>query len=107
MANVMACGASIPRAEQRKARNRDPRFVCPCSEAVTLINLYRYEICKICFREDEHTHSGIEPAAANHSLTLAGARRNFHRIGARDPETLPHVLPKETRADFVHLPRQS
>lgn len=103
----MACRKSMTRAERRKARNPDPRFACPCCDYVTLVHRYRYEICEICFWEDEHVLSDIEPSAANHGFNLKVARRNFRKIGACDPKMLPHVLPEDAQAAYAHCPRQS
>lgn len=101
----------MTRAERRAERERmfAPRHACPCCAYVTLAERGRYEICPICFWEDEDHWMDDEPnqsSAANHGLTLNDARRNFAKIGACDPKMLQHVLPPDQRSAFRHQPRQ-
>jgi hypothetical protein len=79
---------------------------CPCCDYFTLDTRGQYDICPICFWEDDgldvdalDTHSG-----PNH-LTLREARANFARLGACDEAALAHVLPAERRAGFVRRVR--
>ncbi|WP_170340118.1 CPCC family cysteine-rich protein [Ruegeria arenilitoris] len=84
-----------------------PQFICPCCGYVTLAERGAYLICAICFWEDEdilYDKNPREPSAANHGLTLAEARENFRAIGACEAAMLPHVLPEEQRAAYLHVP---
>jgi hypothetical protein len=70
----------------------EPLLACPCCGHRTLDERGAYEICRVCFWEDDgatdpHAHSG-----PNHQ-TLAQARANFRRLGAVDAASLAHVLP--------------
>lgn len=76
-------------------------YQCPCCDHFTLDERTAWEICPVCFREDDGTdvdrpdvHSG-----PNH-LTLREGRENVRRIGACDPAMLPHVVPPFGRARY-------
>ena len=69
---------SIPEGKEKKHR-------CPCCEFKTLHGRGQYEICKVCFWEDD----GQDEAEAeevwggpNKKLSLRQAQRNFASIGA-------------------------
>ncbi|MBZ9712743.1 CPCC family cysteine-rich protein [Deinococcus multiflagellatus] len=68
------------------------RFACPCCGFLTLKRRGHYDICRVCFWEDDggnddHRHSG-----PNH-MTLGEARQNFARLGACDEGSLAFVRP--------------
>ena len=78
-------------------------YRCPCCGFITLAERGMYEICQVCFWEDdgqdEHDADEIR-GGPNHGLSLRAARRNFQAVGAcderftgsvRDP--LPHEHP--------------
>ena len=85
-----------------------PRFQCPCCDHVTLAEKDRWEICSVCFWEDDGVDVDSPDccSGANHGLTLRQARQNFAEFGACEPEMRRNVLPKADRSHFVHLPRQ-
>lgn len=85
-----------------------PRFQCPCCDHVTLAEEDRWEICGICYWEDDGVDldSADCCSGANHGLTLRQGRQNFAEFGACKPEFLRNVLPEKDRSYFVHLPRQ-
>jgi hypothetical protein len=55
--------------------------LCPCCEFHSLSRLGEYEICPVCFWEDDGTKQSTAYSSANH-LTLAEARLSFSQIGA-------------------------
>ena len=71
-----------------------PPFPCPCCGHATLTTRSEYEICPVCFWEDDGT--GAEDATRrsgpNH-LSLAEAQRTFAQIGAVHPRHVRHVRP--------------
>jgi hypothetical protein len=69
----------------------EPRSECPCCGWLTLSRRGEYEICPVCFWEDDGTEAPERLSSANH-LTLREARRNFLAIGAVDPAARAHVL---------------
>lgn len=79
---------------------------CPCCDYFTLTNRGYYEICKICFWEDDgldltelKTHSG-----PNH-MTLEEGRMNFLKFGACDEKSLKHVINESERSNFKYNKR--
>ncbi|MET8581776.1 CPCC family cysteine-rich protein [Streptomyces collinus] len=75
----------------------DGSYRCPCCGFVTLSERGAFEICPVCFWEDdgqdEHDASEVH-GGPNHDLSLRQARRNFRTIGACD----------EHRSRFVRDP---
>ncbi|MFH5806190.1 CPCC family cysteine-rich protein [Alienimonas sp. DA493] len=80
-------------------------FRCPVCDCRTLSARCDWEICPVCFWEDDVREDGRDPNAvtsgANGGLTLARARENYAACGACDPAMVPHVRPPrpEERAD--------
>jgi hypothetical protein len=54
---------------------RHHRFRCPCCKYKTLSERARYEICAVCFWEDDGRDD-------NRDLGFAKARDNFEKFGA-------------------------
>lgn len=74
------------------------RVSCPCCGYFTLAERGAYDICQVCFWEDD----GQDDAQAdevwggpNGSLSLAKARENFRKLGACDKKFQGNVrMPK-------------
>ncbi|WP_433180621.1 CPCC family cysteine-rich protein [Actinoallomurus sp. CA-150999] len=83
---------------------RPPRgwpYPCPCCGYHTLDERGMYEICPVCFWEDdgqdEHDADEVR-GGPNRGLSLTQARRNFATFGASERRRLPNVrdpLPEE------------
>ncbi|MFC6018432.1 CPCC family cysteine-rich protein [Plantactinospora solaniradicis] len=69
---------------------------CPCCGYLTLDSRGEYEICPVCFWEDdgqdEHD-AGQVRGGANRGLSLLDGRRNFAEFGASEARRLPLVRP--------------
>ncbi|MFC7532482.1 CPCC family cysteine-rich protein [Actinoplanes sp. GCM10030250] len=62
-------------------------YACPCCGFVTLSQRGYYELCPVCFWEDDgqDDHDADEiRGGPNRSLSLTQARRNFANYGASD-----------------------
>lgn len=76
-------------------------YACPCCAYITLGQRGCYEICPVCFWEDDgqDDHDADEVRGGpNRGLSLTEARRNFKRIGVADEQDRRHVrdpLPDE------------
>ena len=71
-------------------------FPCPCCGNRTLSEPAAYEICPVCFWEDDgqgDNDANVVRGGPNSDLSLTVARENFKRFGAADPKNLPHVRP--------------
>lgn len=89
----------LPKRIGHGARKRDvPKFAalrrggggpyqCPCCGYLTLAERGLYEICAVCFWEDDgqddHDADRVR-GGPNGRLSLTEARRNFHAMGACD-----------------------
>ncbi len=85
---------------------RSAPYQCPCCDHFTLPARADYDICPVCFWEDDgldldrlDVHSG-----PNH-LTLREGRANFEDLGACCAADLKHVVPMELR-DRYHRVRR-
>ena len=77
--------------EREKGRNGS--YACPCCGFATLDSVDEYEICKICFWEDDGQDDPQENESwgGPNKLSLAEARVNFINAGSSDTKDLPHV----------------
>lgn len=64
---------------------------CPCCGYRSLRERGGYEICRVCFWEDDGT-SNPESMSGPNQMTLSEARRNFEEIGAVNEAARRHVL---------------
>ena len=83
-----------------------PREQCPCCDYVTLSERGDWEICPICFWEDDWTNvDNLDRESGVNGLTLREARSNFKEFGACELRALPSVLPVSQRKKYHHQPR--
>ena len=93
------------------------KFSCPCCGCFTLEERGGYDICPVCFWEDDAylviadgEIKGVrvdndvsdeelldEPSSANHGLTLREGRENYRKFGASE----------ESMRKYVRKPRRS
>lgn len=76
---------------------------CPCCDYFTLSLEEDYEICPVCFWEQDYFDIELpdEESGANHGLTIREARKNFLILGACSSDMVKHVLPLQKRNAFV------
>jgi hypothetical protein len=65
---------------------------CPCCDYYTLPERGGYDICRVCFWEDDGTSEAHASSGPNH-MTLGEARANFSKLGAVTERVLVYVLP--------------
>jgi hypothetical protein len=78
-------------------------FACPCCGYATLGEVAYYEICEICFWEDDgqdNTDAEINYGGAN-KVSLAQGRINFLLHGASDLKDIKHV--RKPQASDINL----
>ncbi|MFC9672663.1 CPCC family cysteine-rich protein [Streptomyces sp. NPDC056949] len=79
----------------------DGPYRCPCCGFLTLDERGNFEICDVCFWEDDgqDDHDADRVRGGPHGrLSLTEARRNFHAVGACDERCTAFVrepLPDE------------
>lgn len=79
-------------------RPEDGPHPCPCCRYLTLGERSGYEICPVCFWEDDgqDDHDADEVRGGpNYHLSLTQARRNYAAYGACDERSVRHVRPPE------------
>lgn len=72
------------------------KLPCPCCKFLTLSHRGDYEICKVCFWEDDGQNDSNADAVVggpNYALSLRAAQENFKRWGAVEERFIPHVRP--------------
>lgn len=76
----------------------DGPFACPCCGYLTLGERGAFEICAVCFWEDdgqdEHDADAVR-GGPNGRLSLSDARRNFDLVGACEERHTSHVRAPE------------
>ena len=73
-------------------------YACPCCGYATLQNVSAYEVCELCYWEDDGQDDPNESENRNASnkVSLAEARVNFFSLGVCDVRHLDHVRPIES-----------
>ncbi|WP_093198421.1 CPCC family cysteine-rich protein [Variovorax sp. YR750] len=67
---------------------------CPCCSCFTLLERGAYEICPVCFWEDDGQDEldvFVARGGPNRSLSLAQARANYRSVGACDERSVQYV----------------
>jgi|SRR5271157_4662619 len=67
------------------------KFQCPCCNYFTLSEVGGYDICPVCFWEDDGTTN--EHGFSPNGVSLAEGRANYKEIGACEARILQHVRP--------------
>ncbi len=69
---------------------------CPCCGCKTLGERGVFEICEVCFWEDDgqdDRDADVVRGGPNGALSLTQARANYRRLGACDERSVPNVRP--------------
>ena len=79
---------------------------CPCCHYLTLSERGDYEICVVCYWEDDGASKDDHYSGPNHQ-TLKQGRDNFIRFGACDEKAKEHVEPEGIHKYHRMNPRQN
>lgn len=87
--------------EWKKVEPRGNELQCPCCDYFTLAERGGYDICPICFWEDDggDLDNLDEHSGPNH-ITLREGRRNFEKFGACDSTMVKNVISQSLREKF-------
>ena len=69
---------------------------CPCCGYRTLVERAAFEVCPVCFWEDDgqdDDDADVVRGGPNGALSLTQARQNFRSFGACSESALPFVRP--------------
>jgi hypothetical protein len=69
------------------------KWGCPCCGNYTLNERGSYNICPVCFWEDDGHTGNIDEESAPNGLTLREAQDNFKKYEAADERVREHVRP--------------
>ncbi len=76
-------------------------FQCPCCDFFTLDERAGYDICPVCYWEDDGTDlADPDSTSGPNHISLRAGRENFRRLGACDPAMLPHVLSRSKQLKY-------
>jgi hypothetical protein len=80
---------------------------CPCCDYFTLEQRADWDICPVCFWEDDghDLDRQDERSGCNRELTLRQARENFMRLGACESRLVQYVCAVEERERYKHSSR--
>jgi len=85
-----------------------PAAQCPCCGYVTLPERGEYDICPVCFWEDDGIDDpDFDPSLSPNHMTLRQGRQNFLKYGAYKNEEITIkvcVLPESERKHFEKRP---
>jgi hypothetical protein len=85
----------------------DGPYACPCCGYITLSERCGWEICPVCFWEDDgqddHDADEVLPGSPNGGLSLTNARQNHRTFGACEQRFVKNVRPP--RDDEIPLPK--
>lgn len=76
-----------------------PTYRCPCCGCNTLRGRGGYEICPVCFWEDDgqdEPDADIVLGGPNGNLSLNDARANYRKFGASDERSKARVRPPKS-----------
>jgi hypothetical protein len=74
----------------------ETQYRCPCCGCRTLDERGGYDICPVCFWEDDGQHehdADMVRGGPNGGLSLTQARSNYHQFGACDERSIGNVRP--------------
>ncbi|MBX3291629.1 MAG: hypothetical protein KF881_01920 [Acidobacteria bacterium] len=80
----------------------DVKYSCPCCRNKTLNERGGFEICQVCFWEDDgqdDADADVVRGGPNREISLTEARANYKKIGACDPRSVKYV--RKPRPDEV------
>ena len=87
---------------EKSAKPEDNKLLqCPCCDYFTLGERGGYDICPICFWEDDGTDiNSIDKDSGPNHMTLRAGRLNFEKIGACNLSMIKNVLSESERKNF-------
>ena len=89
-------GTRVQNSYTHEARIEGIKYRCPCCGYKTLDARGEYEICPVCFWEDDGQDdkgADMECYFSPNSMSLTQGRENYRKIGAVKERLLKHVRP--------------
>ncbi len=67
------------------------KTACPCCQCLTLETRGNYEICEVCYWEDDSTRNDEERQSGANGVSLGEGRDNYRKFGACEESMRKHV----------------
>lgn len=85
----------------------EPLAQCDCCDYFTIPDGNDYEICPVCFWEQDAfgIWEPYEPSGANHGLSLYDGRKNFLMFGACEEKFKANVIATPEREKYRYAAR--
>ena len=84
------------------------KFQCPCCDYFSLDRLAEYDICRVCYWEDDGNDlNSLDAHSGPNHMTLREARTNFREFGACDNAMQKKVLSVDQRKKYSFKERDS
>lgn len=101
-----ASAMSVEGRERSASESASSLCQCQCCDYFTLSERGCWELCKVCFWEDEELDFDAPDfvSGANH-ITLREGRENFSRLGACEKRVARFVCSPAERSRYDHEPR--
>lgn len=76
-----------------REQGKNKLYMCPCCGYATLTTVAAFEICDICYWEDDgqDTVASIDLTGSPNGVSLSEARRNFKAIGAAERKDMAYT----------------
>lgn len=82
-------GEFCQRPDPKYPKGKHGKFQCPCCASFTLDEVGSYDICPVCFWEDDGTTN--EHAFSPNGITLEEGRANYKEFGANSLKDAKHT----------------
>jgi hypothetical protein len=87
----------------KREKGKNALFACPCCGYATLGEPGAFEICSVCFWEDDGQDDPIDDIEIGgpNKVSLAVGRMNFIKFGASDPKDKGHARPPSANEELL------
>ncbi|ARN79246.1 hypothetical protein BST97_15320 [Nonlabens spongiae] len=80
---------------------------CPCCDYFTIAEMAGFEICPVCFWEDDGQDlKELDKNSGPNHITLREGRTNFKKFKVSDPRYLRDVISQSDREQYLYLRRE-
>lgn len=90
-----------------EATSENNKHQCPCCDYYTLSERGIYDICPVCFWEDDGIDiNQLDQHSGPNHITLRAGRSNFQKFGACDSTMIKNVVAETERTKF-HIEKRN
>jgi len=90
-----------------RLKKKKKMYQCPCCDYFTLETKAGYDICPVCFWEDDGVEfENLDEESDPNHMTLREGRANFKKYGACDLTMVKNVLSEKDRKKYKYKFRE-